>query len=98
MGHGIAQVFAQGGYQVALQDVVPQALDRASALMKSSLNTMVEAGLLDKKEIPVVMSRIKMTTSLEEAAQDADLAIECIVENKEAKKELFKKLDDSLSA
>ena len=93
MGHGIAQVFAQGGYQVALQDVAPQALDRASALMKSSLNTMVEAGLLNKKDIPAVMSRVKMTTSLEQAAQDADLAIECIVENKEAKKELFKKLE-----
>jgi 3-hydroxyacyl-CoA dehydrogenase len=93
MGHGIAQVFAQAGFQVSLQDVVPQALDRASALMKSSLNTMVEAGLLDTKGIPAILERIKLTTSLEEAAQDADLAIECIVENKDAKKELFKKLD-----
>jgi 3-hydroxybutyryl-CoA dehydrogenase len=93
MGHGIAQVFAQGGYQVTLQDVIPQALERAAALMKSSLNTMVEAGLLEKKEVPAVMSRVKMTTSLEEAAQDADLAIECIVENKDAKKDLFARLD-----
>jgi 3-hydroxybutyryl-CoA dehydrogenase len=93
MGHGIAQVFAQAGLEVAMQDVATQALDRASALTKSSLNTMVEAGLLDKDDIPAILSRIKGTTSLEEAAQDADLAIECIVENKEAKKQLFKQLD-----
>lgn len=93
MGHGIAQVFAQAGLEVAMQDVATQALDRASALTKSSLSTMVEAGLLDKDDIPAILSRIKGTTSLEEAAQDADLVIECIVENKEAKKQLFKQLD-----
>ncbi len=49
MGHGIAQAFAQGGYQVALQDTIPQALERANTLMKSSLETMVEAGL-DKEK------------------------------------------------
>ena len=93
MGHGIAQVFAQAGLRVTLQDIAPQALDRARSLIKSSLDTMVEAGLLDKKDVPVVMRRIKETTSLEEAAEDADLAIECIVENKEAKKALFARLD-----
>ena len=93
MGHGIAQVFAQAGFQVAMQDVAPEALERAGALMKSSLNTMVEAGLLHKDDISTVLSRVKGTTSLELAAQDADLAIECIVENKEAKKNLFKQLD-----
>ncbi|MBN1191272.1 MAG: 3-hydroxyacyl-CoA dehydrogenase family protein [Dehalococcoidales bacterium] len=93
MGHGIAQAFARGGFMVALQDVVPQALTRADTLIRSSLNTMVEAGLVKKEDIPVIMSRITPTTSMEEAADGADLAIECIVENKEAKLELFKKLD-----
>jgi 3-hydroxybutyryl-CoA dehydrogenase len=94
MGHGIAQVFAQGGYQVALQDTVPQALERAKTLVKSSLDTMVEAGLLRKNDVQTTLNRIKMTSSLEEAAEDADLAIECIIENKEAKISLFKKLDE----
>jgi 3-hydroxybutyryl-CoA dehydrogenase len=93
MGHGIAQIFAAGGYQVALQDTIPQALKRADTLIRSSLDTMVEAGLMKKTEIPAIMSRINPTTSLEKAAEDADLAIECIVENKEAKIDLFKKLD-----
>ena len=93
MGHGIAQVFATGGYQVAMQDTVPQALERANTLMRGSLETMVEAGLIQKSEINKILSRIQGTTSLEEAAQDADLAIECIVENKNAKIDIFKKLD-----
>lgn len=93
MGHGIAQAFAQGGYQVALQDTLPQALNRAAVLIKSSLETMVEAGLIQPDEIGLITDRIKPTLSLEEAAEDADLAIECIVENKDAKMELFKTLD-----
>ncbi len=93
MGHGIAQVFSMGGYEVAMQDTVPAALERANTLMRGSLNTMVEAGLVKKKEIDGILGRIRGTTSLEEAAQDADLAIECIVENKNAKIDIFKKLD-----
>jgi len=93
MGHGIAQVFAAGGYQVALQDTVPAALDRANTLMRGSLETMVEAGIINKSDIDTILGRIHSTTSLEEAAQDADLAIECIVEKKEAKIDLFNKLD-----
>ena len=93
MGHGIAQAFAQGGYQVALQDTVPQALERAEALIKSSLATMNQAGLVKQNEIAVILSRIKLTTSLEEAAENADLAIESVTENKDAKKDVFRRLD-----
>ena len=93
MGHGVAQIFAQGGYEVAMQDSFPGALERADKLIKSSLDTMVEAGVVQKKDIPAILGRIKPTMSLEEAVQDVDLAIECIVENKEAKLDLFKKLD-----
>lgn len=93
MGHGIAQVFAQGGYQVALQDTLPQALERASKLIKSSLDTLAEAGIIEKSDTSSIINRISLTGSLKEAAADCDLAIECIVENKDAKIDLFKKLD-----
>jgi 3-hydroxybutyryl-CoA dehydrogenase len=93
MGHGIAQAFAQGGYQVVLQDTIPQALEKAGILIRSSLQTQVEAGLINNSDIEPIMARIKTTASLLEAGQDADLAIECIVENKEAKIDLFKQLD-----
>lgn len=93
MGHGLAQVFAQGGYQVSLFSRTQQTLDRADALIKTSLNTMVEAGLVDQNQIPVILDRITPTRSLEEGAEDTDMAIETVVENQEAKVEIFKTLD-----
>jgi 3-hydroxybutyryl-CoA dehydrogenase len=93
MGHGIAQSFAQAGFQVTMVDQIEQALLRASALIKSSLSTMVEAELIREEEIKTILDRITSTTNLEEASKDADLAIECIIEDKEAKKDIFRKLD-----
>lgn len=93
MGHGLAQTFAQGGYQVSMYSRTLKTLERADTLIKSSLDTMVEAGLVDKAEIPVIMGRIVPAQSLEEGATDADLAIETVVENKEAKNDIFRRLD-----
>jgi 3-hydroxybutyryl-CoA dehydrogenase len=93
MGHGIAQSFSMGGFEVAMQDSYPPALERADKLIKGSLATMVEAGVVAEKDVPQVIARIHPTVSLQEAAKDADLVIECIVENKDAKIDLFKQLD-----
>ena len=87
MGHGLAQSFAQGGYQVNLVDVGEEYLDRASTLIKSSLNTMAEEGILAKSQIQEILDRISFTTSLEEGGREADIAIEAVVEDKEIKKE-----------
>ncbi len=93
MGHGIAQAFAQGGYQVSLFSRSQETLDRASALIKTSLDTLVEGGLLEEGQIPAIISRITPTRSLEEGAGDADIALETVVENPEAKREIFAQLD-----
>ncbi len=93
MGHGLAQTFAQGGYQVTLFSRTQKTLDRASALVSSSLDTMVEAGLLAEEQIQAILGRIAYTTSLEEAVKEADMAIETVVEDREAKKEIFAQLD-----
>ncbi len=93
MGHGLAQTFAQAGYEVSLFSRTQKTLDRASALMKSSLETLAEEGLVDKSSIPTILGRITSTTSLEEAAHDADIAVETVVENADAKREIFKQMD-----
>jgi 3-hydroxybutyryl-CoA dehydrogenase len=93
MGHGIAQAFAQAGYQVSMMSRTEKTLNRAFSLIRSSLNTMAEEGLLDEKSIPVIIERIHATTSIEEAAQEADIAIETMSEDKDAKKEVFSQLD-----
>jgi 3-hydroxybutyryl-CoA dehydrogenase len=93
MGHGLAQVFAQAGYQVALFSRTQETLDRAFALMNSSLDTMIDAGLVDKGQKEAALKRITTTTTLEEGAIDSDIAIETVVEDKDAKREIFKQLD-----
>jgi len=93
MGHGLAQTFAQGGYQVTLFSRTQQTLDRASALINSSLDTMLEAGFVNREQIQAALGRITATTSLEEAVKEADMAIETVAEDKEAKKEIFTQLD-----
>lgn len=93
MGHGMAQNFAQGGYDVTMFSRTQETLDKAAVLIKSSLDTMVEAGFEGKKRIPEIIKRIKPTRSLEEGAVDADLAIETVVEEVQAKKDIFARLD-----
>jgi 3-hydroxybutyryl-CoA dehydrogenase len=63
MGHGIAQTFAQAGYQVSLVDVIQKTLGRALGLIKSSLDTFTQEGLLTQSEIPEIIGRITLTTS-----------------------------------
>jgi 3-hydroxyacyl-CoA dehydrogenase len=93
MGHGIAQSFAQEGYDVSLFSRSKQTLDRAEALIKSSLDTLAQEGMIDRRQIPAITGRIKMTRSLEEGARNADIAFETVVENREAKIEVFNQLD-----
>lgn len=93
MGHGMAQNFAMGGYQVAMFSRTQQTLDKASELITSSLDTMADCGMINKRDIPAIIGRIVPTRSLEEGARDADLAIESVLESVDAKKEIFAELD-----
>lgn len=93
MGHGMAQVFATEGYEVSLFSRTKETLDRATALLETSLATFSREGLVDGSKIPAIMGRIKMTQSLEEGAADSDIAFETVVENKETKIDMFEKLD-----
>ena len=94
MGSGLSQIYSQAGYQVTMYSRSQQTLDKAITLTKSSLQTEADAGLLDAKQIPAIMKRIKTTTSVAEGAKDADIAVETIVENAEEKKKMFKQLDE----
>jgi len=97
MGTGIAQVFAQAGFNVMARDVSEAHLKRGLEIIKEGpfgLQKAVEKGRLKKEEAEAALARIKVTTSLDEAARDADLVVEAIFENLELKKELFKELDE----
>ncbi len=93
MGHSLAQVFAQGGYRVWLNDLRDEILNKAKSLIASNLKTLAELGLVEKGGEAAVLGRIQMTTKLEEAGENADFVIEAIIEDEAAKKEVFHKLD-----
>ena len=92
MGNGIAQVFAQAGFDVRLVDAAPAALDRARAGIEKSLGKFVEKGRLSATDRDAALTRIATGTALDELAA-ADYVVEAIVENLEAKRELFRHLD-----
>jgi len=97
MGTGIAQVFAQAGFNVIARDVSEAGLKRGLEVIRGGpfgLQKAVEKGRLKKEEAEAALARIKVTTSLDEAARDADLVVEAIFENLELKKALFKELDE----
>lgn len=95
MGHSLAQVFAQGGYQVWLHDLKEEILEKARRLISANLQTLADLGLLTREDLPGILDRIETTTSIKEAAQKADFVIEAIIEDEAAKKEMFRILDEA---
>jgi 3-hydroxybutyryl-CoA dehydrogenase len=93
MGHGIAQVSAAAGFEVFLRDVEDQFLQKAMANMEKSLGRLVKAGKLAQTEVPNILGRIKTTTDLQKAVEEAHLVVEAIPENLDLKKTTFKDLD-----
>jgi len=92
MGSGIAQVCAQSGIQVILNDVSQEAIDRGLKNISWSVGKFVEKGKLSEEK-ETVLNRIEACTDFSMAA-DADMAIEAVYENLEVKQEIFKKLDE----
>ncbi|PTA68971.1 3-hydroxyacyl-CoA dehydrogenase family protein [Deinococcus arcticus] len=90
MGGGIAQVAAQSGFTVVVQDVKQEFLARGQTVMEKSLTKLHEKGRLEGTPAEV-MGRIQFTTSLQDMAE-CDLVVEAIVENEAVKADLFRQL------
>src|SRR5687768_7821191 len=91
MGNGIAQVFAQSGFEVKLCESVPAAIDRARATIEKSLAKFVEKGKLTAEDRDASLGRLKAFASLDQLA-DVDYVVEAIAESMDAKTALFKRL------
>jgi 3-hydroxybutyryl-CoA dehydrogenase len=91
MGNGIAHVFAQHGWDVALIDTVPAALERAVGTIRSNLDRQVKKGTIAADAPPAVLGRIHQATVLD-AARDADLVVEAASEDPAVKFALFEQL------
>ena len=92
MGNGIAQAFAQAGFQVVVQDVAQPPLDRGRATIEKSLAKFVEKGKLDAASRDAALGRLAFTTSLDGFAE-VDYVVEAAFEERETKRALFATLD-----
>jgi 3-hydroxybutyryl-CoA dehydrogenase len=92
MGNGIAQVFAQAGFDVRLADAAAGALDRAKSAIEKSLSKLVEKSRLTTAERDATLERLTTGTNVD-ALAESDYVIEAIFEDRQAKQSLFARLD-----
>ncbi len=88
MGSGIAQVAAQAGRSVTVHDVEQAFLDRGRETMRTSLGRLVKRGHLTQEQADAAFARVGFSLDLE-AAREADLVVEAIVERFDDKAKLW---------
>lgn len=93
MGSGIAQVCAQAGYDVFLNDLKPEFVERGLAGIKKNLNRQVDKGRMTAEQLDEIVGRITSSSDLQDAAK-VDLVIEAAVENMDIKAKIFAQLDE----
>ncbi len=92
MGSGIAEVSAAAGWQVVLHDVTDEALRRGVRAVQSSLRRLADKGTIAMGDVDAALARIRTTTDLA-AVAEAELVVEAIFEDVDAKRALFADLD-----
>ncbi|GAB0169026.1 3-hydroxybutyryl-CoA dehydrogenase [Lysinibacillus sp. CTST325] len=92
MGSGIAQVCAQAGYDVKLNDMKQEFFERGLGVITKNLTRDVEKGRKTEDEKAAILGRINMSLDLQDAS-DVDIIIEAAVENMEIKQSIFKQID-----
>lgn len=93
MGHGIAQVAAASGLQVALHDVDGPSIEKGMLSIRANLDKGVDRGKLTAEDREGTLARLQPAPELEGAAAGADLAIEAAPEDVELKRKIFAELD-----
>jgi 3-hydroxybutyryl-CoA dehydrogenase len=97
MGHGIAQVAAQAGYEVVLREVDDATLAKGIGKIEKQLARAVEKGKSSQEDADAVRGRIHETTDYQDLA-GCDLVIEAITESLPLKLEMWRELDGIVKA
>lgn len=92
MGSGIAQTAITAGFEVTLNDISMELVERARAGIEKMLEKNVSKGRMSAEEKAAALSRLHLADSLD-AAADAQLVIEAVVERMDVKKSIFTQLD-----
>lgn len=89
MGHGITQLAAMAGFNVAMRDVKEEFLHAGIEKIRWSLRKLLEKGKITEREADEALKRIKPLTGLREAVEGADFVIEAIPEDLKLKQQVF---------
>jgi 3-hydroxybutyryl-CoA dehydrogenase len=98
MGNGIAHVFAQHGFAVALIDINQPALDRGVATITKNLDRQLAKGTLSEEDKASTLGRLRTFTSLADGVANAELIVEAATENVDLKLQIFRDLDQHAPA
>ncbi len=93
MGSGIAQLFAQNGFEVIIRDIKQEFVDRGIKAIDGSLGRLVKKGKMSDEDKSAIMGRIKGTLELSDL-KDVDFVVEAVIEDLDLKKDVFKQLDE----
>lgn len=94
MGNGIAQIFAQAGNKVFLNDLNMDILTVAKENIETQLNLLMKNDLVDEKTVRVALENIHLSDQLADCTKDIDMMVEAIPEKLELKEKLFRQLED----
>ena len=90
MGHGIAELFAVNGFEVALMDKFPDMLEKAKVRIAGSLDKLVEKGRISKEDSVAAATRITYSGEIGRAVARADLVVEAVPESLDLKRSVLK--------
>jgi 3-hydroxybutyryl-CoA dehydrogenase len=93
MGNGIAHLFAQQGFEVALVDLSPDQLQKGMATIAKNMDRQIAKSTLSEADKAASLNRISPYTSLADGVKKADLVVEAATEKIEIKLDLFRQLD-----
>ncbi len=93
MGSGIAQLFAQNGFEVTVRDIKQEFVDRGISFIDGTLARSVSKGKMSEDDKAAIMGRIKGTVEMADL-KDVDYVVEAAIEDLNLKKDIFKELDE----
>lgn len=98
MGNGIAQVFAQSGFQVSLADVSPESLKKALSTIEKNLDRLVAREKITKEIRESALANITTFSDVRKSVTDSSLVVEAATENSDLKLKIFRELDEAAPA
>jgi len=93
MGNGIAHLFAQNGFKVALVDLSADQLSKGMATIAKNMDRQIAKGTLTETDKDASLQRITPYTNLADGVKEADLVVEAATEKLDIKLDLFRQLD-----